>query len=545
MRRFPKLRRLLPLFALLFSLPALAQNIPLDALLRGGRIHYDGQRFERAKEQFQKALDQYGSGADNSTLAQIHTWLGLCEAQLRNFSAAAEHFAVALETDSAYAAKIRKDEQWQYYAWTALINRTRDELNADQAEAALRYARAALQVDPAKSQNYTLLANAYSTLGRHEEMRSVADQLLKLDAGAAEAYGLLGLYFLQKPDSLWPTPEARTARWDSAVYYYNRAISQYEKRFNDAKATLAQKLKLTDPARLNEVTWRLVALSRNQDQSELKRYIEKDLAAGRQLVDIAALASQLFFSANNLNVASARAGTAMLRAAAETKGPESERFRSQAETLFSRAVEYDSTDFTALFDLGIAQYQAGKDAQAEQSLQRVIDGAIVSLGLLPETLADELLALITPTVAQAGYVQLAGPVAARTDSVLSAQGRPAVGYNWLYCPDLKQKQGFVAATRADLAGMFLSVLPPQLLEQVYLWLGSSQTGLASALDPVKDKEARRAKFIQAIANLELALKLNPKSADAYQNLGICFRETDQKERALAAFEAADRLRKGR
>jgi len=545
MRRVPKMRLLLPLLVLTLTLPALAQNVPLDALLRGGRIHYDGQRFERAKEQFTKALDQYGAGADNSTLAQIHTWLGLCEAQLRNFSAAAEHFAVALDADSACAAKIRKDEQRQYYAWTALINRTREEHNADQPDSALRYALAALKVDPAKSQTYTLMANAYSALGRHEEMRGVAEQLLKLDAGAAEAYSLLGLYFLQKPESLWLTPEAKVGRWDSAAYYYNQAIAQYEKRFSEAKSVLAQKLKLDDQSRLDQVAWRLVALSRKQDQNELKLYIEKDLAAARQLVEVAALASQLFFSANNLNVASARAGTAMLRAAAETKGEQSERFRGQAEALFSRAVEYDSTDFTALFDLGIAQYQAGKDAQAEGSLLRVVEGGIVPLASLPDALADELLALITPAAAQAGYLQSAGPTAARTDSVLLSQGRTAAGYNWLYFPELKKTGDFTAASRADLPGMFLSVLPPQLLEQVYLWLGSSQTGLASGMDPVKDKEARLAKFNQAIVNLELTLKLDPRSADAYQNLGICYREIDQKNKALDAFENADRIRKGR
>ncbi len=545
MRRVPKKRLLLPLLVLTFTLPALAQNVPLDALLRGGRIHYEGQRFERAKEQFTKALDQYGPGADNSTLAQIHTWLGLCEAQLRNFSAAAEHFAVALDADSAYAAKIRKDEQWQYYAWTALINRTREEYNADRPDSALRYALAALKADPAKSQTYTLMANAYSALGRFEEMRTIAEQLLKLEAGAAEAYSLMGLYFLQKPDSLWPTPEARTGRWDSAAYYYHEAIVHYEKRFNESKSALAQKLKLADSARIDRVAWQLVTLSRKQDQNELKQYIEKDLAAGRQLVEVAAIASQLFFSANNLNVASARAGTAMLRAAAETKGERSERFRSQAEALFSRAVQYDSTDFTALFDLGIAQYQAGKDAQAEASLLRVVEGGVVPLASLPGSLTDELLGLVTPAAAQTGYLQLSGPTAARTDSVLLAQGRAAAGYNWLYFPDLKQTKDFAAASQADLPGMFLSVLPPQLLEQVYLWLGSSQTGLASAMDPVKDKEARLAKFKQAIANLELAVKLDPRSADAYQNLGICYRETDQKNKALAAFEAADRIRKGR
>ncbi len=538
-------RVLITVFALTFSLPVLAQNVPLDALLRGGRIHYEGQRFERAKEQFKRALDQYGPGADNSILAQIHTWLGLCDAQLRNFADAADHFATALDADSAYAEKIRKDEQWQYHAWTALISRTREEYNADRYDAALRYARAAMAIDPAKSQTYTLLANAYSALGQYDEMRATADQLSKLDAGVAEAYNLLGMYFLQKPESLWSAPEAKAARWDSSAYYYHQAIVQYEKRFNDARTGLAQRLKISESSRLDEVVWQLVERSRRQDQTELKRYIEKDLGAAQKLVEVAAIASQLYFAANNVNAASARAGTAMLRAAAETKGEQSERFRSQAETLFSRAVAYDSSDFTALFDLGIAQYQAGKDAMAERSLEKVVEGATAPLNLLPDPLVDELLALITPDAAATGHLELAGAVADRVDSVLLARGRRTTGYHWFYFPDLKEKKGSASPTRADTGTMFLSTQQPQLLEQVYLWLGSSQTGLASSMDPVNQKEARRAKFNQAIGSLLIALKLDPKSVDAYQNLGICYRETDQKEKALAAFEAADRIRKGR
>jgi tetratricopeptide (TPR) repeat protein len=542
------------LTAALFVPLAAQQQIPLDALLRGGRIHYDGQRYERAKEQFAKALTQYGATADNVTLGQIELWLGLSEEQLHHDTAAADHFVTALEKDTAIAAKIRANEQWQYLTWTALITATRLSYNAallgadtalqrEQLDAALGYALAALKVDPSKSQTYSLVANVYSALERYDDMRATAGDLLKLDAGAPEALSLLGLYFLQKPDSLWPSKEAKAARWDSAGYYYDAAIAAYEKRYASAKADLAKQLKLTDSVRVNQVVGQLVEKSRLQDQSELKRYIETDLNASKQLAEIAQTAGRLFYAANNLNVASSRAGTAMLRAASETKDTTSARFTAKAEALFARAVEYDSSDFASLFNLGITQYQGKKDSLAEKSLQAVVDGTVVPVGMLPQPWLDSVLVLVTPTATESGYTQMNEKFTAKVDSLMAARGRKYAGLGWLYFPDLKTRKLTGPATIADTAGMFLSSEAPRLMEQAFLWLGSSQTGLATTLYDAGKKEAAKAGYERAIVNLLIATKLDPSNSDAFQNLGICYRETDQKDKALRAFETADRIRK--
>jgi tetratricopeptide (TPR) repeat protein len=551
------------LTAMLF-VPLAAQQIPLDALMRGGRIHYEGGRYDRAKEQFTKALTQYGATADNVALSQIEFWLALSDERLATRAAesvrpgyhksAADHFVTAMEKDTTLAAKIRANEQWQSSSWTALISATRESYNAAlsdadtvlqrrQLDAALKYALAALKVDPSKSQTYAFVANIYSALGRYDDMRATAGDLLKLDAGAPEALSLLGKYFLQKPDSLWSTKETKAVRWDSAGYYYDAAIASYEKRFAAAKADLAKQLKLTDPVRLNEVVWRLVEKHRLQDQAELKRYIEIDLNAAKQLVEVAQTANRLSNAADNLNVASSSAGSAMLLAAAETKDTVSARFTAKAEALFGRAVEYDSSDFASLFNLGIAQYQGKRDSLAERSLQAVIDVAVVPVGMLPQPWLDSVLKLVTTTAAETGYTQVTGLLAAKVDSILVTNGRKSVGYGWLYFPDLKTRKLTGPATPADTAGMFLSLGMPRLIEQVYLWLGSSQTGLATAMSDAGKKDAAKAGYQRASVNLLIATKIDPNNSDALQNLGICYRETDQKDKALKAFEAADKLRK--
>jgi tetratricopeptide (TPR) repeat protein len=531
------------LTAALFVPLAAQQQIPLDALMRGGRIHYEGQRYERAKEQFAKALSQYGATADNVTLGQIELWLGLAEEQLHHDTAAANHFATALEKDTAIAAKIRVNEQWQYLTWTALISATRDSYNAGSYDAALRYALAALSVDPSKSQTYSLVANIYSAQGRYDDMRATAGDLLKLDAGAPEALSLLGLYFLQKPDSLWLSKEAKAARWDSAGYYYDEAIGAYEKRYAAAKADLAKQLKLTDSVRLNQVVSQLVEKSRLMDQSELKRYIEDTLKAAKQLAEIAQTAGRLFYAANNLNVASSRAGTAMLRAAAETNEDVSARFTVKAEALFARAVEYDSSDFASLFNLGITQYQGKKDSLAEKSLQAVIDGTVVPVGMLPQPWLDSVLALVTPTAAESGYTQLPDKFTSKVDSLLAARGRKYAGLGWLYFPDLKTRKLTGPATVADTAGMFMSSEAPRLMEQAFLWLGSSQTGLATVLSDAGKKDAAKAGYERAIVNLLIATKLDPNNSDAFQNIAICYSVTGNSGKSLEALKTAEKLRK--
>lgn len=524
---------------------ACAQQIPLDALLRGGRIHYDGQRYERAREQFQKALDTYGATAEPATLAQIHLWLGLSDAQLNQRRSAADHFLTALNLDTALAGRIRANEQWQYYAYTSLIFRTREDYGLGEYENALTAALAAVKVDPQKPQGYTLVANAYSALGRFDEMRRTAEDLLKLDAQSAEALSLLGLYFLQKPDSLWPTPEARLARFDSVAYYYDRAIAVYTNRLGSARKQLATLLKTDDQNRIDAVANQLIQLSRRRDQSALEEYIKRDLGKERQLTEVAQIASQLFFAAQNINSSASRAGTAMLRAATESKADASERYRIKAESLFNVAVQMDPTDLTSLFDLGLTLYQAGKDSAAETSMQLVIERANLPLTAVPSGWVDSLLALVTPETTPIGYAEIPERLGQAVDSLLSALGRSQTIHTWLYFLDLKNRKTASQATIADTAGMFLSSLTPQFLEQVYLWLGSSQTALANSFSDAKRTDAARAKYAVALANLEIATKLNPASADAWQNIGICYRELGQNQKAFDAFQKADRLRKNK
>jgi len=515
-----------------------AQNVPLDALLRGGRIHFQGGRYERAKEQFQKALQQYGATVDNQTLAQIHLWLGLCDAQLNQLIPAAEHFLTAINNDTTIVSDIRKDEQQSHWAWTSLITASRQNLNAGAYDEAIRYARAALLIEPTRSQTYTLIANAYSALGKFDEMLKTAREMLSLNTGSAEAYSLIGLYFLQVPDSLLPR-EARRARWDSTSFYYQEALKIYQARYDSAYADLVNILKLSDTARVRTIAQQLIEKQRYARPQELKTYIEKDLNQAKQLPQIAQITSRLFYAANNLNVTCTRLGSALLRASAETRGDTSNNHRSRAEALFQQALIYDPYDYSALFNLGIAQYQGKKDSLAAISFSKVIENTVVPLAKLPEPLTKQLLSLISREVATQGYLEITGPLASQLDSIVATLGYKGAGFVYLYFPDLREQKDL---STISPEGIFLSNETPVQLENIYLLLGVSQTGIGLSLIESGKKDAGKEFLKQATANLLMSTKLNPKNAEAWLNLVHCYRETGEKDKAAAAYELYKKLK---
>ena len=177
-------------------------------------------------------------------------------------------------------------------------------------------------------------------------------------------------------------------------------------------------------------------------------------------------------------------------------------------------------------------------------MQLVINTANLALAAAPAQWLDSLLALMTPDAIVAGHAAVPASVGEAIDSILSAQDRAQVLHAWLYFPDLKTRKPPVAVSVTDTSGALLSSLQPSLLEQIYLWLGSSQTALGSSLKDAKRADAEwKAKFTAALGNLEMALKLNPNTPDAWQNIGICHRELGANQKAFEAFQKAEKLRK--
>lgn len=534
---------LLALLAIFFPGRLAAQAIPLDALLRGARIHYSQGRYDRALETFQQALAEYGSAADPAARADIHIWLGLSEAQLRRFASAAAHFATAIELDASTVERLSKDDQWAHWSWTSLFNTARELFAQGKPDSSLIYALAAAQIDASRPGAFSLVANSYSALNRYDDMLATAREMLGNDPNSPEAHSLIGLFFLQPPDDFWST-ELKAARWDSCAHYYGRAIALYEERYAEARKNLGDKLGVSAGPELDEIAANLIEKSRSRDQQVLKDYIEKDLKAARILPEIAQYASALYYAAGNLNTASSRAGSALLRASAETAGATADGFRSQAEGFFTKALLYDPLDFASLYNLGIAQYQAQNDSLAELSFRRVVEMTVMPLSELPDPLRADLRSRVTPEAAASGYFQLTGAELAAVDEAIHEMGNPVAGFAFLYLPELRARREFITPGPEDEAGMYLSIQPPAALENLYLLAGVTQTSIGLALEKAS-KGSGRAKLERAIVNLKAVLGLDPDNAEAWQNLIHCYRETGQDQKALEAAQRHQQLTGGR
>lgn len=523
---------------LLLVLPSLvaAQTVPLDALLRGGRIHYQGGRYERAREQFQKALEQHSASADPVVLAEINLWLGLCDAQSHAFGQAAAHFLRAIELDTTLPGRIRRDESQLYHVGTSLLRTAQHGYETGRYDSAVLFANAALRIDPSKPQIYSLIANAYSAEQRYDEMFSTARRMLLLDTASAEAYNLIGLYFSQKPDSMWVTSELRSTRWDSSLLYYRKALSIYETQLAAARKSLEQTLRTSDHGRLAAIEETLYRYSRNPDQNRLRRYVETALGSTQQQVaQLAAIASRLYYARSRINITCSRAGSAMLRASYEVSGDKADSFRLRAETLFNRAIEHDRADHNSLLNLGIALYSRRQDSAAAAVFEQVVQGFVVPLSMVPPPWRETLLSKIDVAAASVGYAQLAEQYVSITDSILEAIGYPGLGYEWLHCPELRNRTGSTEPSTSDTGLVLLSTEPPAQIENTYLLLGVSQTGFGLTLLEAQRTEAASSYFSRAIANLLTVTKFNPRNAEAYQNLIHCYRETGQRTKAEDAY----------
>ncbi|MEN9979140.1 MAG: tetratricopeptide repeat protein, partial [candidate division WOR-3 bacterium] len=173
------------------------------------------------------------------------------------------------------------------------------------------------------------------------------------------------------------------------------------------------------------------------------------------------------------------------------------------------------------------------------SFARVIENTVVPVAKLPGTLQQQLVSLVTTDVVPRGYLEITGPLARQIDSALATLGYYGGGFVYLYFPHLKGQQDLSAVTPE---GVFLSNENPVQLENIYLLLGVSRTGIGLSLIESGKKDAGREFLKQAIEDLMMTTKINPDNAEAWLNLVHCYRETGEKDKAAAAYERYKKLK---
>ncbi|MEJ2568701.1 MAG: tetratricopeptide repeat protein, partial [candidate division WOR-3 bacterium] len=166
----------------------------------GGNIHLQEGRFDRAIEQYRKALEKYPKDSD------LYVAIGAAQFMKKNFKEAVSNLEKAESMNpEALDGDVNQYEgllNTRYLKWQIYYNGA-VEYAKENPEKAIELAKKSLDVkDPKKvSQSYNLLANIMLNMGKVEEAEGFLAKAIEADKDNVEAYMTLGHYYLSKREA--------------------------------------------------------------------------------------------------------------------------------------------------------------------------------------------------------------------------------------------------------------------------------------------------------------------------------------------------------
>jgi len=500
-------KRFFVILLVIFVLPIFAQQIvPLDARLRGGKIHFQSGRYEKALQLFEAALKDFLGNPE------ARFWKALVLEKTGKFIEAAANFDTVYIDAPEWLAKTQKDEIYQYSVWNAFIKAGQKTEQNENYGDAIKYYKRATVVDPKNPQSYLYLSQVYTTLDSLVEIKKVADALFTLYPQNQQVNILLGLYFFKKED------------WDSSLIYYNKATAAFMQDREAIQKNIGNELKL-DSLKIPAITTKLIE---KRNTRNLETYINDSLNAKSKLIAIAKLTEQLFLSEAELNICNFRSGVAALQKAnAFTVDSLQQKYLNLATIYFNEAIKFNSLDYDAKYNLGMTLYRAGSDAKAESIFIELVNTSLMPLNTLSDSLAQKLVSFITMDILNLSVFEITTPVLNDIEKELAIKQTYKTGYWYLYYIDLKKAK--VLPTQADYGKIQLSGLRSDIVENLWLLLGATQTNLK--------------KFDDAIKSFNTVLEINYKNEDAYRNLAVCYREKGDQKKAYEILQEWEKIKK--
>ncbi|MCS7258327.1 MAG: tetratricopeptide repeat protein [candidate division WOR-3 bacterium] len=499
---------LISLILFIFSF-AFAQQMPLDARLRGGRIHYQGGRYERALEQFELAIKDY----PNSGEARF--WKGLVLEKLGRYEEASIQFDTAFILDNKWLTEAQKNEDFQFSVFNAFIKAGQySEQNKNYAQAEKFYMRAT-DVAPKHLQPYLLLAQMYSTIDSVEKIKSIALKLKEVFPENQQSNVLIALYYFKK------------ASWDSCLKYYDYALQSFKNSYDSIVKLIASELKLTD----DKISEEIKKLLKKRNERTLESYLGDSLKAKNKLRLLSRFVEELYTDNMELNAINFRAGIASLQMAnSEKNEPKRKENFKRAIGYFKEALKYNPDDYDAQYNLGLTYYQTGEDILAESTFNRLLVITLRSLDKLSDELVSALLKEITPENLSLGYLELSSSELIKNlESEFKNKDKDfyLTGYWLLYYHHFKKSK--TLPTVNDRNKIYVSGFGPETVENLLLLLGAAKTNLK--------------KYDEAIDAFNQVLLLNPKNQDAYRNLAVCYREKGDTKKAYEILQEGEKAKK--
>ncbi|MEO0075943.1 MAG: tetratricopeptide repeat protein [candidate division WOR-3 bacterium] len=488
-------------------IPIFAKTLPLDARLRGGKIHFQGGRYERALEQFENALIDY------PTSSEARFWKAIALEKLGRYEEAAANFDTVFTQDSEWLSKTIKDNTYRYSAWNAFIkagqalDQKGDFLNS------IRFLKRSIEVFPSSPQGFLLLSQIYSALDSLEKIKEIALSLYDIDSTNQQVNILLGMYFFRKED------------WDSSMFYYDKAISAFKNDWELTTQRLGKELKLNN---VEEVELVVQKLLEKRNTKSLEVYINDSLKAKAKYPILIRLVDQLHMDQVELNIINFRAGISALQKANFYKQESlQKKYISKASNYFQEAILYNEFDFDSKYNLGLTFYRLGFDLKAESVFINLLDIALVPLNKFSPSFTEQLISLINNNNLNNAFLAINPEIINLIEQEVKEK-RIYKGTDWyLYFHNFKKSKTVPTLQEADK--VYLSSIGIESIENLYLLLGATQTNLK--------------KYDEAIQMFNNVLLLNPKNQDAYRNLAVCYREKGDQKKAYEILQEGERVKK--
>jgi tetratricopeptide (TPR) repeat protein len=498
------MKRILCLFFLLLACaaPIYSQKVvPLDARLRGGKIHFQSARYVKALEQFEAALVDFPGNPE------ARFWKALVLEKTGKFIESAINFDSTFISEPKWLENTQKDEMYQYSAWNAFSKAGLTLEKEANTRNAITFYNRAIQIDPTNPQGFVQLTLAYSEIDSVDGIRN----MYKYDSLNPHVNEAMGRYFFKKQIL------------DSAMFYYDKTIKIFEQEILAVQNKLSAELNL-DQLKTEIIT---TALIKRYNTKLLEPYITDTLKIKSKFQQILKISNELYLTSLLLNNSNFFYGLSAFQTA-NSVSVESTQFKylNIANLYFDRILKFDHLNYDANFNIGIIAYRLDKYIEAESVFQILANTGLVPLSSISESLSKELVGMFTTENISDGYFKITTPITNIIDKELEKRTFFS-GYWYLFFTKFKDSK--TLPTDAQKDSIFLSGLDLPVFEELWSYIGVVKTNLK--------------KYDEAIKIFNNIIDLNPKNLDAYRNLAVCYREKGDSQKAYEILQQGEKMKK--
>ncbi|MCK4231837.1 hypothetical protein KAX21_02705, partial [candidate division WOR-3 bacterium] len=157
-------------------------------LLEGGKVHYRGERYEKADSLFLESIEK------GMAVTESYMWHGKASIRMKkpDLAEAARAFLEVLKRDTT-GEVLKKDEEASDLAQIALYYGAQEMLyDPSKADTVILFLRMGIRLDPKREQNYVLLGRFHLQNQELDEALGAAQELEKINPESPDVAYLKG-----------------------------------------------------------------------------------------------------------------------------------------------------------------------------------------------------------------------------------------------------------------------------------------------------------------------------------------------------------------